>query len=68
MKGKGYDEADVVVGFSDFFGFLALAAFVLLVYYSGLVMTETPTGNDKIYIYDVDFYETMTVTEKEIIE
>lgn len=32
------------------------------------ISVGTPTGNDKIYIYDVDFYETMTVTEKEIIK
>lgn len=30
-------------------------------------LTNPSKGNEKTYIYDVDFYETMTITEKETL-
>lgn len=30
-------------------------------------LANPPKGNEKTYIYDVDFYETVTITEKETL-
>ena len=62
MRGEGYDIPDWVIGFEFVLKLVLLTSIAAVV----ALAFAPPTGNDKIYIYDVDFYETMTITEKEI--
>lgn len=50
--------------FLIFMGILFMFIILTQLAVTGFEQTDQP---DKIYIYDVDFYETMTVTEKETL-